>query len=201
MGQHGSKSSFEARVIFQRAEETCERTDSCSTPAPVVRIQREASTPTACFCSSARVPEKSSPHSSWPHSRRDAGALVYVMDNPTGGVWVKPREKWTRSWHKKVLIWKATTLQEKTNASMSSASGWFLCASRLASAPTSQLVDEKELHASSWMLITSFWCQFVRKVHKNDEYMRTGNPWFLRKRCLALFFCQLRRQMRKMWKK
>ncbi|KAF6726007.1 hypothetical protein FQA47_005466 [Oryzias melastigma] len=93
MGQHGSKPSFEARVIFQRSEET----DSCSSPAPVVRIQKKASTPTACFCPSARVPEKSSPHSSWPQSRRDAGALVYVMDNPTGGVWVKPREKWTRS--------------------------------------------------------------------------------------------------------
>lgn len=98
MGQHGSKSTLEARVIFQRvgAVDMHQKSDLCSTPASVVRIQRKVTGQAPCFHSSTRSLEKSTPHS-WPQSRCDAGGLVYVMDNPTGGVWVKPGEKWSRS--------------------------------------------------------------------------------------------------------
>lgn len=97
MGQQGSKSSIEARVIFQRvgAVDACQKTDACSTPASVVRIQKKVAGQ-ACLHSSPRPLEKSSPHT-WPQSRGDTGGLVYVMDNPTGGVWMKPGENWTRS--------------------------------------------------------------------------------------------------------
>lgn len=98
MGQHGSKSSIEARVIFQRAGavDMYQKTDACATPASVVRIQKKVTTQAVCLHSPQWAPEKSTPHS-WQQSRRDTG-LVYVMDNPTGGVWVKPEEKWGRSW-------------------------------------------------------------------------------------------------------
>lgn len=98
MGQQGSKSSIEARVIFQRvgAADMCPKTDAFSTPASVVHIQKKVGSQPACLHSSARTLEKSAPHS-WPQSRCDTGGLVYVMDNPTGGVWVKPGETWTRS--------------------------------------------------------------------------------------------------------
>lgn len=93
MGQHGSKSSVEARVIFQReSAEMCQRTDECSTPASV-RFQKKVNSQVH---SSSRSLEKSSPRL-WSKSRLDSEGLVYVMDNPTGGVWVKPEEKWTRS--------------------------------------------------------------------------------------------------------
>ncbi|KAL7386403.1 hypothetical protein ABVT39_007816 [Epinephelus coioides] len=96
MGQHGSKSSIEARVIFQRFGEVdmYQRIDASCTPAPVVRIQKKVISQSACVHSSSRALEKST---SWSQSRGDAGGLVYVMDNPTGGVWVKPGEKWARS--------------------------------------------------------------------------------------------------------
>lgn len=95
MGQHGSRSAIEARVIFQRdgAEDMCQKTDVCSTPASVARFQEKVN---HHLHSSNRSLERSSPHT-WSHSRRNSGGLVYVMDNPTGGVWVKPEEKWTRS--------------------------------------------------------------------------------------------------------
>ncbi len=98
MGQQGSKSAIEARVIFQRVGgvDMCQKTDACCTPASVVRIQKRVTNQTACLHSSNRSVEKSAAHS-WPQSRSDSGGLVYVMDNPTGGVWVKPEEKWTRS--------------------------------------------------------------------------------------------------------
>lgn len=95
MGQQASKSSIEARVIFQR-EDMYQRMDACS-PASVVRIQKKVSSQSAGLRSSPRALEKSTQHSSWTQSRCDADGLVYVLDNPTGGVWVKPGEKWTRS--------------------------------------------------------------------------------------------------------
>ncbi|KAM7400681.1 hypothetical protein PAMA_005061 [Pampus argenteus] len=98
MGQRGSKSSIEARVVFQRfgTADMFEKVDACCTPASVVRIQKKVTRQPACLHSDDRVPQKAATHS-WPPSRGDTGGLVYVMDNPTGGVWVKPREKWTRS--------------------------------------------------------------------------------------------------------
>lgn len=98
MGQQGSKSTMEARVIFQRVNsmEMCQKTDACSTPASVVRIQKRVAGQPACLHSSTRSLERTTPQS-WNQSRRDSVGLVYVMDNPTGGVWVKPGEKWSRS--------------------------------------------------------------------------------------------------------
>ncbi|KAK9539197.1 hypothetical protein VZT92_004319 [Zoarces viviparus] len=98
MGQQGSKSSIEARVVFQRvgAADMCEKTDACCSPASVVRIQKKVPGQAACPRSSPRPLEKSAAHS-WTQSRSDTEGLVYVMDNPTGGVWVKPGEKWTRT--------------------------------------------------------------------------------------------------------
>lgn len=101
MGQQGSKSSIEARVIFQRvgSVDLCQKTDACFTPAFVVHIQKKVTSQSACLHSSSRALEKSTPHNR-PQSRCDTGGLVYVMDNPTGGVWVKPGEKRTSSWYK-----------------------------------------------------------------------------------------------------
>lgn len=98
MGQHGSKSSIESRAIFQSdgAADMYQKADTCSTPGSVVRFQKRVTNH-----SSPRTREKSE-LDSWPLSRRDTGGLVYVMDNPTGGVWVKPEEKWSRSWYKKL---------------------------------------------------------------------------------------------------
>lgn len=109
MGQQGSKSTIEARVIFQRvgAVDMCQKTDACSTPASVVRIQKRVNSEAACLHSSTPTLEKSTPHA-WPQSRCDTG-LVYVMDNPTGGVWVKPGEKWTRSWCKNKIFRRNAT--------------------------------------------------------------------------------------------
>lgn len=101
MGQQSSKSTIEAQVIFQRvgAQDVCQRRDACLTPNPVVHVQRKLTSHAACLHSSTRALEKSAIHS-WPQSCCDAGGLVYVMDNPTGGVWVKPEDRWTRSWYK-----------------------------------------------------------------------------------------------------
>lgn len=92
MGQHGSKSTIEARVIFQRVGAV----DACCSPASVVRIQKKVSGQSPRLRSSPRPMDKSTTHS-WSQSRCDTGGLVYVMDNPTGGVWVKPGEERTRS--------------------------------------------------------------------------------------------------------
>lgn len=98
MGHQGSKSSVEARVIFQRVDmvDKFQQTDACAPSASVVRIQKKVTSQSNFRHSPDRAVQKSAPHS-WPQSRRDAVGLVYVMDNPTGGVWVKPTEKWTRS--------------------------------------------------------------------------------------------------------
>lgn len=99
MGQYGSRSSVETRVIFQHAvtEDTCPKTDACSMPTSVVHFQKRVTPPASCaYHPPARALEKAVPHS-WPPSHRDAGGLVYVMDNPTGGVWVKPKGIWTRT--------------------------------------------------------------------------------------------------------
>ncbi|CAL1579713.1 unnamed protein product [Knipowitschia caucasica] len=32
----------------------------------------------------------------WHQQRNETEGLEYVMDNPTGGVWVKSTERWTR---------------------------------------------------------------------------------------------------------
>ncbi|KAG7525638.1 hypothetical protein JOB18_029879 [Solea senegalensis] len=96
MGQQGSKSSVETRVFFHRVVtvDMDQRTDVCS--ASLVHIQKKVTTQSICLQSSTRAPEKS-PSRSWLQSRCDNSGLVYVMDNPTGGVWVKPEENWTRS--------------------------------------------------------------------------------------------------------
>lgn len=97
MGQQGSKSSIEARVIFHRfgAVDMYQRMGSCSAPASVIHIQRKV-TGQPAGRHSPRALGKST-HHAWPQSScDDAGGLVYVMDNPTGGVWVKPEEKWIR---------------------------------------------------------------------------------------------------------
>lgn len=33
----------------------------------------------------------------WMHFGQDASALVYVMDDPTGGVWMKPNRSWKKN--------------------------------------------------------------------------------------------------------
>lgn len=106
MGQQGSRSTMEARVLFQRAGavDVFQKTDPCSTPAPVVRIQKKVSSHGGCVHSSTRTPDRSPSHCR-SHNRSDAGGLVYVMDNPTGGVWVKPGEKWSRSWWRHVFFY------------------------------------------------------------------------------------------------
>lgn len=89
MGQQSSKSTIEARVLFQRVGAMDTKKGACSTPTSVVQIQKKVTSQAACLHSSTRALEKSTHHSR-PQSRCDAGGLVYVMDNPTGGVWVKP---------------------------------------------------------------------------------------------------------------
>lgn len=86
---------MEARVIFQNTgeEETNLRGEA---GGPTVNIQKKVSSQ-ACDRSSPRQMQKSTSQS-WLHSSCDSSrGLVYVMDNPTGGVWVKPEENWTRS--------------------------------------------------------------------------------------------------------
>lgn len=100
MGQQSSKTTVEAQVIFQRlaTQDICQKRSVCLASNPAVHSKRKLACHSACHHgSSARLLEKTTIHS-WPQSRRDAGGLVYVMDNPTGGVWVKPEGKWTRSW-------------------------------------------------------------------------------------------------------
>lgn len=36
----------------------------------------------------------------WMHCDQDTSGLVHVMDDPTGGVWMKPNESSTRPWRK-----------------------------------------------------------------------------------------------------
>lgn len=109
MGQQGSKSPIEARVIFQRVGtvDMYQRIGECCSTPSIVRIQKKVTSQSASPDSSPRPIEKSTTNS-WSQSRGDTGGLVYVMDNPTGGVWVKPGEKWTRTWYtNETSIWNA----------------------------------------------------------------------------------------------
>lgn len=97
MGQQNSKSTTEDRCILYHVDvvDECQRKDACSSfsHASVFHMQKRMNS----LHSSPRTREKSAVYP-WPQSRCDDGGLVYVMDNPTGGVWVKPGQKWTRSW-------------------------------------------------------------------------------------------------------
>lgn len=95
MGQQNSKSTAEDRSSLHHGDEVDEsqRKDACSFQASVFHLQKKMNS----LHNSPRTREKSAVYH-WPQSRCDAGGLVYVMDNPTGGVWVKPEQKWTRSW-------------------------------------------------------------------------------------------------------
>lgn len=75
MGQQGSKSAIEARVVFQRT----------GTDPAGIKMDNSPS------------PNFSNPEKRWSQCRNDAEGLEYVMDNPTGGVWVKSKERWTIS--------------------------------------------------------------------------------------------------------
>lgn len=91
MGQQGSKSAIEARVVFQRTGTDPAGIKMDNSPSPTsVRIQKRVD------CRSAS-PNFSNPEKRWSQCRNDAEGLEYVMDNPTGGVWVKSKERWTRS--------------------------------------------------------------------------------------------------------
>lgn len=93
MGQHSSKSSIKARIIFQRVVEAdmFQKTDTYSTNVSAARIQKKVASRLSCLQSCNWATDKSTiPRS---ESRADSEGLVYVMDNPTGGVWVKPRER------------------------------------------------------------------------------------------------------------
>ena len=68
---------------------------SKSTPAETLRFQ-DMTNPAVAPHGSGRPKERRRPNS-WHHSHRETTGLVYVMDDPTGGVWMKPRETWTRS--------------------------------------------------------------------------------------------------------
>lgn len=103
MGQHGSKSSIEARVVFQRVAvdiESSKRMDEESSSPNSVRIQKKMEcrpkSTSPNFSDRVLVPEKCQGRC-WSQSRWDPDELEYVMDNPTGGVWVKSKERWTRS--------------------------------------------------------------------------------------------------------
>lgn len=95
MGQQTSKSTAEDRSILHHDDEVddCQRKDAPSCQASVFHAHKKANS----LHPSPRTRERSAGYP-WPQSRCDAGGLVYVMDNPTGGVWVKPEQKWTRSW-------------------------------------------------------------------------------------------------------
>lgn len=95
MGHQVSKSSVESRVVFQRVgtEAMSNKMDEPSSPASV-RIQKKVVSQSASPSSSSRALAL---EKCWSPCRGDAGGLEYVMDNPTGGVWVKSKERWTRS--------------------------------------------------------------------------------------------------------
>lgn len=95
MGQQNSKSTAEDRSILHHVdgEDECQRKDASSSQDSVFQMQKKVDS----LQSSSRRRERSAGYP-WPQSRCDAGGLVYVMDNPTGGVWVKPEQKWTRCW-------------------------------------------------------------------------------------------------------
>lgn len=92
MGQQNSKSTAEDRSILDQVDgvHECQRRDASSSQASVFHMERKMDS----LHSSPRRRERSAGYP-WPQS--DVGGLVYVMDNPTGGVWVKPEQKWTRS--------------------------------------------------------------------------------------------------------
>lgn len=94
MGQQTSKSTAEDRSILHHDDgvDDCHRNDAPSSQASVFHTHKKANS----LHPSPRTRERSAGYP-WLQSRCDAGGLVYVMDNPTGGVWVKPEQKWTRS--------------------------------------------------------------------------------------------------------
>lgn len=94
MGQQNSKSIAEDRSVLHKVDavDECQRKDASFSQASVFNVQKKINS----LHSSPRTRERSAGYA-WPQSRCDAGGLVYVMDNPTGGVWVKPEQKWTRS--------------------------------------------------------------------------------------------------------
>lgn len=87
MGQQSSKSTAEDRSVLHHVD------DEDRLENPVFHSQKWK---THGLHPSPRTREASGVYPR-PRSRSDAGGLVYVMDNPTGGVWVKPEHKWTRS--------------------------------------------------------------------------------------------------------
>ncbi|CAL8370100.1 unnamed protein product [Boreogadus saida] len=99
MGQHGSKSSMEERMLIQSLASIDEQ-----------RVYLNEDThdfKTHCL-SSCTLQMRGRPwdiqdregrrkHSPWQHRHStNTSGLVYVVDNPTGGVWVKPKERWNR---------------------------------------------------------------------------------------------------------
>lgn len=92
MGHQNSKSTAEERSILHHVDvvEEQQRRNAPSSQASVFHTKINS------LHSSPRTGERSAGYA-WSQSRCDAGGLVYVMDNPTGGVWVKPEQKWTRS--------------------------------------------------------------------------------------------------------
>lgn len=103
MGQRGSKPTVvEVWELFQcfgaqapvKRNSVYQKMNESSTRALTIRFQETVKRPDLSY--DAGIHERSTRPHSWHYSRRDTG-LVYVMDDPTGGVWMKPREKWTRS--------------------------------------------------------------------------------------------------------
>lgn len=95
MGQQNSKSTAEERSILHHdgAVAECHKKDTCCSQASVFHMQKKMNN----LHHSPRTREKPAVYP-WPQSRSDDWGLVYVVDSPTGGVWVKQEQKWTRSW-------------------------------------------------------------------------------------------------------
>ncbi|KAJ3594864.1 hypothetical protein NHX12_004169 [Muraenolepis orangiensis] len=99
MGQHGSKSPMlDRRVLLQLTvvdeprvslyETIHESKTHGGSPWAVDRFQH--------WEKKNHNRAHSSPWSHGPCHNNPHGGLVFVVDNPTGGVWVKPKDRWNR---------------------------------------------------------------------------------------------------------
>ncbi|CAL8344432.1 unnamed protein product [Merluccius merluccius] len=91
MGQLGSKSSAERRALLQRLVPGGETRD-------VSLYGNTHDHRTHCSSLCIYPWDFDQTWSPWQHGpgHHNPGGLVYVVDNPTGGVWVKPKDGWSR---------------------------------------------------------------------------------------------------------
>ncbi|XP_036409574.1 ADP-ribosylation factor-like protein 14 [Megalops cyprinoides] len=90
MGLKGSKSSAEARAFLMGLDSAGKSNLFCKLRESLFTVRAVEYVEMADTGHTAR--RKKQRRSHWTHYGQGAPGLVYVVDDPTGGVWMKPKE-------------------------------------------------------------------------------------------------------------